>query len=399
MIRSSRFKSWLTTRHCRRLALIGVASTLVANIVLADQVTYTYDALGRVDTVTYSDGTIIDYDYDSNGNRTILDINAPVNFSIDDVAVSEGGSLLFTVTKNNSTTQIHDVTYATATGTAGTTDFTTTSGVLSFTVAETSKTISIQTTADSIYEDDEALTVNLSGATNGAAISDAQGVGTINNDDVGPAISINDVSAEEGNNLIFTVTKTGQTQKSHEVSYATADGTATAGADYTATSGTLSFTASQTSQSVIVTGIEDTSVESDETFYVNLSAATNGAGIADSQAIGTVTDNETGNSPPVAVDDSVGFLTELSSMVVSVTANDSDPDQDLLTIASVTQPSNAIVTINSSSLGTLNILSTLAGTSSFTYTISDGNGGTATATVLVVVLSGGIGPPDPPPLD
>lgn len=53
--------------------------------------------------------------------------------------------------------------------------------------------------------------------------------------------------------------------------YATADGTATAGVDYTATNGTGTLTAGQTSVTVSVPVIGDTDVESDETFTLNIS--------------------------------------------------------------------------------------------------------------------------------
>ena len=58
------------------------------------------------------------------------------------------------------------------------------------------------------------------------------------------------------------------------VGYATADGSASAGLDYTAASGTVTFTAGQTSQDIIVSVAGDATVEADETFTVTLSAPT-----------------------------------------------------------------------------------------------------------------------------
>lgn len=136
MIRSSRLKGWLKKQRSRNLVLIGVASAFVVSTVLADQIAYTYDPLGRLDTVTYSDGTVVDYDYDANGNRTVLDVNVPANFSINDVSVSEGGLLSFTVTKTGSTLLTHVINYTSAPGTASRSDFTATSGTLSFASGE-----------------------------------------------------------------------------------------------------------------------------------------------------------------------------------------------------------------------------------------------------------------------
>jgi len=293
MIRSSRLKGWLKKQRSRSLVLISVASTFVVSTALADQVTYTYDPLGRLDTVTYSDGTVVDYDYDANGNRTVLDVNviAPA-FSINDVSVSEGGLLSFTVTKTGEAVLTHAVNYASAIGTASSSDFTATSGILSFASGETSKTLTVATVEDSIYEDSETVIVNLSVPTNGATISDSQGVGTINDDDTAPAFSINNISAAEGNTLSFTITKSGATSKSHNISYATANGTASAGSDYTSQSGMWTFTAAETSQTVTITGIEDSTYEPSETFYVNISVATNGATISDSQGVGTITNDD-----------------------------------------------------------------------------------------------------------
>src|SRR5205814_10637913 len=75
------------------------------------------------------------------------------------------------------------------------------------------------------------------------------------------------------------------------VNYATADNTATAGIDYQAASGTIIFNPGETSQSVAVTINPDTSFEPNETFFVNLSGATN-ASISDSQATGTITNDD-----------------------------------------------------------------------------------------------------------
>ena len=81
----------------------------------------------------------------------------------------------------------------------------------------------------------------------------------------------------------FTVTRTGGTA-AFDVNYATSDGTATvADGDYVAASNTLHFGANQNTQTISVTINGDTKVEGNETFNVDLSGATNGATISDSQ--------------------------------------------------------------------------------------------------------------------
>ena len=81
----------------------------------------------------------------------------------------------------------------------------------------------------------------------------------------------------EGGTLSLTVTKTGATAVSHNVSYATANGTAAAGSDYTSTSNSLTFLASETTKNVSVVTLQDTVYENNETVFVNLSNPTNGA--------------------------------------------------------------------------------------------------------------------------
>ena len=90
------------------------------------------------------------------------------------------------------------------------------------------------------------------------------------------------------------------------------------------------------------------------------------------------------NDPPVAVDDTPS-TDEDTSVDINVLANDTDLDGDTLTVDSFTQPGNGTVTENTD--GTLKYTpdADYNGTDSFTYTVSDGQGGTDTATVTVTV--------------
>jgi hypothetical protein len=105
-------------------------------------------------------------------------------FSVSNAAaVSEGGNLVFTVTKSGSTPLTYSVRYGTANGTATTADYTAKSGMLSFGPTETAKTVTIATTEDAAAEANETVLMNLSLPSGGATIADAQGSGTITNDD------------------------------------------------------------------------------------------------------------------------------------------------------------------------------------------------------------------------
>jgi hypothetical protein len=111
-----------------------------------------------------------------------------------------------------------------------------------------------------------------------------------------PTLAISNVSMNEGNSgtiaFNFTVTLSNPDSHTVTVNYATSDSTATAGSDYTATSGSLTFTpGGATSQTVTVLVNGDALNEADETFFVNLSGAVNG-NITTGQATGTIVNDD-----------------------------------------------------------------------------------------------------------
>jgi hypothetical protein len=117
-----------------------------------------------------------------------------------------------------------------------------------------------------------------------------------------PSLRIGDVTRTEGNTgtraASFTVILSSASTETITVAYATADGTATAGSDYQATSGTLTFAPGETSKTVTVQVIGDRLPEPNETFVVNLRSPTN-APIADGQGVGTIVDDE----PRISISD------------------------------------------------------------------------------------------------
>ncbi len=91
------------------------------------------------------------------------------------------------------------------------------------------------------------------------------------------------------------------------------------------------------------------------------------------------------NDPPVAIDDT-GPVTEDGAVTIDVRANDTDTENDPLTVVGVTQPANGTVVTDGFSV-TYTPNADYNGSDTFTYTISDGNGGTATGTVTLTVTA------------
>ncbi|MBS7789777.1 cellulase family glycosylhydrolase [Roseococcus sp. SDR] len=232
------------------------------------------------------------------------------SLAIADASIAEGNAgtkvMNLTVTLSAAASGPVTVSYATANGTATAgSDYTAKTGTLTFAAGETSKTIQVTIAGDAAVEANEAFTVNLSNAT-GATIADGSATATITNDDVAPtlpSLAIADASIAEGNAgtkvMNLTVTLSAAASGPVTVAYATANGTATAGSDYTAKTGTLSFAAGETSKTIQVTIAGDTAVEANEAFTVNLSNAT-GATIADGSATATITNDDVAPTPGAA---------------------------------------------------------------------------------------------------
>ncbi|MBF0491760.1 MAG: hypothetical protein HQM15_03170 [Deltaproteobacteria bacterium] len=231
------------------------------------------------------------------------------SLSIDNPSVLEGNSgttpLLFTVTLSAASGVSTTVDYATADGTATAgSDYTATSGTLLIPAGQISQTIQVSIRGDTTDEPDESFTLNLSNPVNADISGLAYGIGTILNDDTAPTLSIADASQAEGNsgssNMGFTLTLSEASAKTVSVNYATADGTALAGSDYNSTSGVLVFNPGETTKTLYVPILGDTTDEPDEFFTVNLSGASN-ATISRSQALGTILNDD--SAPSISIND------------------------------------------------------------------------------------------------
>lgn len=270
-------------------------------------------------------------------NVNITDDDLP-GLSIDDVEVTEGdaGGVAAEFTVTLSGVAPYDVGFSCATAdntatTAGGDYAALTLTPVTIPAGSLTATVTVTVNGDTVDELDETYFVNLSNAVN-CTFSDAQGVGTITDDD-NATISIDDVTVTEGNagtvTAAFTVSLSTASDRTVSMNYATADNTASqAAGDYDAISSTvLNITAGNTTGTINVTVNGDTLDELNETFFVNLSAATN-ATFADSQGLGTITDDD---SLQVSIDDvtvtegNTGTVNAVFTVTLSL-ASDRDVD-------------------------------------------------------------------------
>jgi endoglucanase len=265
--------------------------------------------------------------------------------SVGDVSIMEGSNgvvyAVFTVSLSAASSQAVTVNYGTANGSAiAGSDYTAASGTLAFAAGETRKTVAIAINPDTLNEATETFLFNLSNASN-ATIDRSQATGNILNYQPAitepPQIRINDVAISEGNsatrNATFTVSLSRSSTSPITVRFATANGTATAGSDYNTTSGTITFNAGELSKSLAVAVLGDSTVESNETFFVNLSSATN-ATIADSQGIATIQN-----------DDATAVLPSLTIADLTVTEENSGTSNAAITV-NLSAASTQTITVN-----------------------------------------------------
>ena len=227
-------------------------------------------------------GEFIDYQF----TATVL---PTITLALSPTSVSEDGTnnLIYTFSRNGDLSAALTANYSVA-GTAtfntdytriGTGNFTATSGTITFAAGASTATLTIDPTADTIVESNETVALTLATGTGYTIGTTTAVTGTIVNDDV-PVINLSaNQTIVEGNsnpqNVTYTVTLSRPDTRVITVNYATANGTATAGSDYTTTTGTLTFNSGVTSQSINIPILNDSINEANETFTFTLTSPTN----------------------------------------------------------------------------------------------------------------------------
>ena len=232
------------------------------------------------------------------GIGTIVDGDPIPTFTISSPTVLEGGMLNFIISLSNPTITdvIINVVTNPLTATSGADYFLVSTQVI-IPAGQTSVSIAVETLVDNINEPSETLTLNGNAVSTNTANSTAQGIGTIDNNNVTgplPTVTISNETETEGTSLVFTVTLSNPSYIDTIVDLNSADITATSTDDYAALSTiTITIPEGQTSVTISpITTVDDLLNEEDEIFNLNGTVTSTNTSNTNPVGIGTITDND-----------------------------------------------------------------------------------------------------------
>ncbi len=253
------------------------------------------------------------------------------NLTISNATAVRGADAVFNLTLSAPSANDVSVHYFTTPGTASEAQFAQTNGILTIPAGQTTATISVPTAVDSNVNADGQFRLVLSAPAN-AQIVGNNAIGTIL---FYPSITINDAVVDEANAaplkpVTFFATLNAPSSLPVTFTYNTADGgstdsgvfeNATAGTDYTASSGTLTFQPGQTSLAFTVPVLADPFAFGDQIFAVNISSPVNGI-IARATATGTIQNlAEVVGVPLVTVEDASAMVHSAQNGVINFTVS------------------------------------------------------------------------------
>ncbi len=304
----------------------------------------------------------------------------------------DAGTISVTVERNGGSEAEVSVYYETVHVDTDNGDYTAAGGTLTWAEGNADdKTIEIAITDDNDTEGDEDFRVELSSPTGGATIgNDTETITILANDSVNGVIGLSVATVavdENAGTVTLTVSRTGGSDGAVSVDYATADDAATAGADYTAVSGTLDWTdGNADDQTIEITITDDSDYEGDETFTVNLSNISGGAVYGTQETVVTIVeDDPEPNHDPIITDGPNADPTTITipaGIALDVTAIDAAGDTLSYSWSKQSGPGSVAFSAQAvSTTATFNA----AGDYTIKVVVSDGNGGSASGSVDVTV--------------
>jgi hypothetical protein len=323
-----------------------------------------------------------------------------LSFSSATYSVTENGSnATISVLRAGAPHSVVSVNYATSNGTAvAGADYTVSTGTLVFAAGQRLKTFTVPILNDAVIESNETVFLRLFNPAGGAQLKEPKTatLTILDDDDASalPNLSIDNLTGYEGNTgatpFVFHVRLSAASASTVTVQYATENGSATAGSDYVAVSGSLIFLPGQTNQTIAVNVKGDTVNEADKVFFVNLFDPVN-ATVAPAQGIGTILNDD----GPLVNDDlyTTPMNTPLNVPAPGVLANDSDAAGHPLTAVLVTDVSHGALTLNANGSFLYTPAIGFTGVDQFEYQAFDGVVDSSVAVVLI-----GVGTTNLPPI-
>jgi Ca2+-binding RTX toxin-like protein len=307
-------------------------SAAIATTVVAGTYYLAIDGVGKGDPLStgYTD-------YGSLGQYFIsgtLANNPTVSLALSSSSVNEDGSnLIYTFTRSGNNTNSLTVNYSLG-GTAtlntdyrqfGATSFTGTTGTITFAAGASTATLTIDPTADTTFESNETVAVTLAAGSDYIVGKTTPVTGTITNDDLRPTINLSSSQTiVEGKtnpqNVTYSVTLSNASSQTISVRYLTANASATAGSDYTATTGTLTFNPGETSQVINIPILNNSLNEADESFILSLTSPTN-ASLGTIKSVTTTITDTLITSVSTTLPTNVENLTLIGTSAINGTGN------------------------------------------------------------------------------
>lgn len=288
----------------------GTQGSLAANTTSTVQYSWNNLPLGQHSLTFSADSNNQLTESDETNNQrqltfTAVDCTPSVRFSTATGTANENdNTATIAVMLSAATSKVVTVDYSTSPGTAAVgSDYAATNGTLLFNPGETSKSVGVAIINDLLDEADETINLALSNPSNAYLGTPSSAIVTIVDNDEAPKVQWSTAGFtvnENGGAATLTAVLSAPSSKTITVGYTTQNGTASAGSDYTATSGTLTFAPGENSKTLAVALLDDTVDEPDETVALVLSNPQNATLGTPANSTITILDNDNPAQPTAA---------------------------------------------------------------------------------------------------